>query len=445
MNKDLTRGPIFKTLLFFSLPILGSMIFQQAYTLADSVIAGKAIGEQALAAVNASNEITSLYLAFAVGCNIGCSVVVSQLFGAGRTGELKTAVYTMFFSACGLALLLTGGGLLLSPSLLRAIRTPDAFYTDAVRYLNIYLLGLLFLFLYNISTGIFTALGDSKTPLYFLICSTLLNIGLDILFMVRFKMGVAGAGWATLIAQGLACLLSCLTLLKRIRAMYSPERPALFSGVLLKKMFLIAVPSTLQQGCVSIGNMMVQSVINRYSAATVAGIAAGFKLNSFGILLLCAMTNVFASFTAQNIGAGKPERVAASRKIGFLMIGAAALPIVLIFVFAGEPLIRLIIQNPSPEVLSRGAEFLRIVPPFFLMIMFKLIDDGLLRGSGGAKYCMMDTGADLIVRVSCTYLLTPLLGVAGVAWSWVLGWVAGLIVCEFFIARGVWKKTRLIG
>ena len=213
MNKDLTVGKPSQVLWQFCLPMFGSIIFQQLYNIADSLVAGKFIGENALAAVGNSYEITLIFIAFAFGCNIGCSVIVSRYFGAKEYREMKTSVYTSLIGSAVLCAVLMGIGLFGCDALLELINTPEEILADSALYLDIYVLGLPFMFFYNIATGIFSALGDSKTPFYFLAVSSLSNIGVDILFVAGFKMGIAGVAWATFLCQGISCVLAMVCLL----------------------------------------------------------------------------------------------------------------------------------------------------------------------------------------------------------------------------------------
>ena len=208
MNKDLTVGRPASVLWRFCIPLFGSIIFQQLYNIADSLVAGKFVGENALAAVGNSYEITLIFIAFAFGCNIGCSVIVSQFFGAKRFDRMKTAVYTTLISVAVLCAVLMAGGLLFCGNLLNMIRTPEEIFEDSALYLDIYIKGLPFLFFYNIATGIFSAMGDSKTPFIFLAFSSTANILVDIWFVKGFGMGVAGVAWATFLCQGVSCLLA---------------------------------------------------------------------------------------------------------------------------------------------------------------------------------------------------------------------------------------------
>ena len=251
MNKDLTVGKPSQVLWQFCLPMFGSIIFQQLYNIADSLVAGKFIGENALAAVGNSYEITLIFIAFAFGCNIGCSVIVSRYFGAKDYDEMKTSVYTSLIGSAVLCAVLMLIGLVGCHSLLELINTPEEILADSSLYLDIYVLGLPFMFFYNIATGIFSALGDSKTPFYFLAVSSLSNIGVDILFVAGLKMGVAGVAWATFLCQGVSCVLAMVVVFRRISAFKSKNKVVLFSWNMLGKVAVVAIPSILQQSFVS--------------------------------------------------------------------------------------------------------------------------------------------------------------------------------------------------
>ncbi|MDD7389343.1 MAG: MATE family efflux transporter, partial [Lachnospiraceae bacterium] len=255
MNKDLTVGNPSEVLWKFSIPLFGSVIFQQMYNIADSLIAGKFVGEKALAAVGNSYEITLIYLAFAFGCNIGTSVIVSQLFGARRLKEVKTAVSTSMIATGMLCLTLMALGFCLTPQLLYLIHTPDDVFGDCLLYMNIYTGGLLFLFFYNVSTGIFSALGDSVTPFRFLAVSSVANIIVDYVFVTAFHMGVAGVAWATFICQGVSCVAAVITVMRRMAALEKGVKAPVFSVQILKKIMVVAIPSILQQSFISVGNI----------------------------------------------------------------------------------------------------------------------------------------------------------------------------------------------
>ena len=331
MNKDLTVGKPQTVLWQFSLPLLGSILFQQLYNIADSLVAGKFVGENALAAVGNAYEITLIFIAFAFGSNIGCSVVVSRLFGAKKFGELRTAVTTTFLSVGVLCAALMALGICFCRQMLGLINTPAEVMADSQLYLDIYILGLPFLFYYNVSTGVFSAMGDSRTPFIFLALSSTSNILVDILFVTAFNMGVAGVAWATFLCQGVSCMLAVLALLRRLRALPASGKPPLFSWPLLKNIVVIAVPSTLQQSFVSVGNIIIQAVINSYGPSVMAGYSAAIKLNNLVITCFTQLGNGMSNYISQNIGAGKEERLAPGFTAGLRMSYVVLAPIVLLY------------------------------------------------------------------------------------------------------------------
>lgn len=441
MIRDLTEGNPQSLLWRFTVPMFISVIFQQLYNIADSVIAGKFAGEDALAAVGASYPITMIFMAIAVGSNIGCSVVISQFFGAKRYEQMKTAVYTTLISASVLSVFLTIAGLLGSRGLMHMIRTPENIFASGDLYLRIYIGGFLFLFLYNVATGIFTSLGDSKTPLYFLIGSSLGNIALDYWFVAGFGWGVAGVAWATFIAQGIACVLALLTMVVRLRSVKTERKPEVFSLDMLRRIGMIAVPSILQQSFISIGNIFVQGLINSFGSSVIAGYSAAVKLNTFAVTSFTTLGNGISSFTAQNIGAGKAERVREGMKGGVKLGIILTVPFLLAFFGMGGQMMSLFMEENSTVAMETGVEFLRIVSPFYIVVAMKLVSDGVLRGSGSMKEFMVATFSDLILRVVLSFVFAGFLGVTGVWLSWPVGWAVGSALSLWY-NRKVMKKLE---
>ena len=444
MIRDLTEGKPRPVLWQFTLPMFISVIFQQLYNIADSVIVGNfaANGEDALAAVGASYPITMIFMAIAMGCNVGCAVVISQLFGAKQYRDMKTAVYSTLLASLALSVVLTVLGLLFSPVLLRMIRTPDNIFTDADLYLKIYIGGFAFLFIYNVVTGIFTSLGDSKTPLYFLIGSSLSNIALDWVFVAVFHWDVAGVAWATFICQGAACILAMLTLRQRLKEVNCDGRPELFSLPMLGRIARYAVPSILQQSFVSVGNIFIQSLINGFGSSVIAGYSAAIKVNTFAITCFGTIGNAVSSFTAQNIGAGQVGRVRQGLRAGIEMCILIAVPFFLACSFGAAFLIRLFMDEETAIALENGVQFLRIVAPFYFVVSLKLATDGLLRGSGDMKSFMIATFGDLILRVALGYILAVPFGTLGIWISWPIGWVIGTVMSLGFYAGSIGKAKH---
>lgn len=441
MNKDLTSGKPSSVLWKFCLPLFGSIIFQQLYNIADSFVAGKFIGNDALAAVGNSYEITLIFIAFAFGCNIGCSVVVSNFFGAKKYGEMKTSVYTSLIAGgvlCGVLMLF---GSIFCGGLLRLINTPENIFADSKLYLDIYIYGLPFVFFYNIATGIFSALGDSKTPFVFLACSSVANIGMDILFVAAFKMGVAGVAWATFLCQGVSCVLAVLFVVLRLKKIGAGEKTKLFSFAILGKVAVIAVPSILQQSFISVGNIVIQSVINTFGSQVMAGYSAAVKLNNMVVTSLTTLGNGISNYTAQNMGAGKHVRVKQGFRAGLAIVWIICVPVCALYLFAGKYLMYAFLDDVSGAALKTGLTFLRVISPFYFVIAAKLVADGVLRGSGMMKQFMIATFTDLILRVALAEVLalTPL-GTTGIWMAWPCGWCVSAVLSIIFYRGGAWNK-----
>ena len=444
MVTDMTKGSPVRILWKFSIPLLVSMMFQQLYNIADSVIAGKFVGEEALAAVGASYPIVMIFMAVAVGSNIGSSVIISQSFGAKKYGVMKTAVNTAVVSIAVLSLILTAAGLLYSKSMLLILKTPENIMSTAEEYLNVYTAGLFFLFLYNISTGVFTALGDSKTPLYFLIASSLGNIALDLVFVINFKMGVAGVAWATFIAQGIAALLAFFVLMSRLSKIESgEEKPRLFDTNLLRKTALVAVPSILQQSFVSVGNLFIQALINGFGSSAVAGYSAAIKLNTFVITSISTLAGGLSSYTAQNIGAGKLGRIPKGTRVGMTMTAVVAVPFTIIYAFFGGRALSLFLNNESAGAAAVGISFLRIVSPFYFIVGIKIMMDSVLRGAGAMLTFTISTFADLLLRVVLAFIMSDFVGTDGIWWSWPVGWCVSTVLSVVFYFCGTWRKKAI--
>ena len=439
MVNDLTKGKTSKVILYFSLPLFISVIFQQMYSIADSVIAGRFAGEAALASVGASYPITNIFNAIAVGCNIGCGVVISQLFGAGKYRKVKTAVYTSLISSLVISVVLTVFGILLTPKLMELINTPEDIFSDSALYLKIYIAGFTFLFLYNVANGVFASLGNSKIPLYFLIFSSVTNVILDYIFVVYFNMGVSGVAWATFIAQGVAGVMSVATLLYHLKSLKTEKKAEIFSLEMLKRISKISIPSVLQQSFVSIGNVFIQGEINSYGSAVIAGYSAAIKLNTFAVNSLVTFGNSVSSFTAQNVGAGQFKRIKEGFKSGAVLSIITAIVFSVVYVAFSEILIGVFMEgDKSVLALTTGKQFLIIVEPFLCMIGFKVVCDGVLRGTGNMKYFMFATFADLVLRVILAFVFSPIFGAVGIWLSWPIGW--GLaVVLSFAFYRNVVK------
>lgn len=442
MNKDLTVGKPETVLWKFCMPLFGSIIFQQLYNIADSFVAGKFIGENALAAVGNSYGITMIFIAFAFGCNIGCSVIVSQLFGAKEYNKMKTAVYTTLIASAVLCICLILFGILSCSWLLHITNTPEELFAASKLYLDIYIWGFPFLLFYNVATGIFSALGDSKTPFIFLAISSISNVAVDILFVAAFHMGVAGVAWATFLCQGISCILAVSVVFRRLTAIKTEGHIELFSCELFRKIAIIAVPSILQQSFISVGNIIIQGVINGFGSGVMAGYSAAVKLNNLVITSFTTMGNGISNYTAQNLGAGMMKRIRAGFRAGIKMVWIICIPIVFLYLAAGSRLIEAFMDEPSALALLSGVQFLRIIPPFYFIISLKLVADGILRGAGMMKQFMIATFMDLMLRVVLAIALAKQFGYIGIWISWPIGWCIATVLSVWFYHIGTRNNFR---
>ncbi len=430
-----------KALLIFSIPMMLGNLFQQLYTMTDSVIVGRFVGEDALAAVGASYSLTSVFISVAIGGGVGSSVLVSRAFGSRKYDDLKRTVSTSLISFLVLSLILAFSGYVFSPSIMDALNTPDNIHADAVMYLRIYFLGLPFLFMYNILSSVFNALGKSKIPLYFLIFSSLLNVALDLFMVAVLDEGIAGAAWATLIAQGVSACFSFLVLLKTLSRLEG-KSVICFDGTIFRSMIRLAIPSILQQSTVSIGMMLVQSVVNSFGSQVLAGYSAGMRIENIATVPMVSIGNAMSSYTAQNIGAMKHERVAEGYHVSYLMVIFFALVIGVIIELFPVSLIGMFIGSEGTALAyETGADYLRFMGWFFAIIGFKMATDGVLRGSGDVKVFTAANLVNLTTRVLFSFILAPVIGVAAVWYIVPVGWFLNWLISFIGYRRGIWKRN----
>ena len=481
MKSDyLTSKPAFYALFVFSLPIIIGNLFQQLYTMVDSAVVGRFVSEQALAAVGASYSLTVVFICVAIGGGVGSSVIVSKYFGARNFSAMKTAVSTAFLTFLGISVFLGAVGIVINRPLLVLLKTPSDALDMALVYLRIYFLGLPFLFMYNVISSMFNAIGNSRIPLVFLIFSSVLNVALDFLFVAVFKTGVAGAAWATLIAQGLSCVLSFAVFMRTLGKFKDSEdedaaagkdvgffgenscvsarsggasfcggslsrggyrKFRFFDGRELSSMAKIAIPSILQQSTVSIGMMLVQSVVNSFGSEALAGYSAFSRIASIAIVPMAALNNSMSSYTAQNIGAGKPERVVKGYRAANLMVAFFAVTLCLCIEIFYRPLISLFIGDGGSETALRtGQAALRFEGFFYCWIGFKMACDGLLRGAGDMKVFTLANLINLSIRVVVSVVCAPRFGIEWVWYSVPMGWFMNFVISFAEYRTGNWKK-----
>lgn len=440
-NDYLTTEKPMKALILFALPMIAGNLFQQTYTMADSIIVGRLVGEQALAAVGASYSLTNIFICVAIGGGIGASVTVSRYFGAKELNKMKTAVFTAFTSFLAVSLTLAFAGLLFGRQIMILLNTPSDVLNMAAEYLQIYFLGLPFLFLYNVISSMFNALGKSRIPLCFLIFSSLFNILLDYLFVGYANLSVAGVAWATLIAQGISAALSFCVFLHVLHRL-DCESASFFSKRELFSMTRIALPSVLQQSIVSVGLMLVQSVVNSFGSQVLAGFSAASRVESFCIVPMAAVGNAVSSFTAQNIGAQKKDRVAEGYRAANIMVIFCAVPICLALELGARPITLLFLgDDGTPAAVDTGLRYLTFIGWFFCLIGFKMAADGLLRGAGDMKMFTVANLVNLFLRVTVSVTLAPRLGIGMIWYSVPVGWFVNWAISFGEYRTGKWRKT----
>ncbi len=440
MKKEylITEKP-WKALLLFALPMIIGNLFQQFYTMVDSIVVGRFVSENALAAVGASYALTTVFISVAIGGGVGASVITSRYFGARGYEKMKLSIRTALTVFLVLSLVLGGGGLLFGKQIMIALRTPADVLGDATVYLKIYFLGLPFLFMYNILSAMFNALGRSEIPLYLLIFSSLFNIVLDIFFVKQLAMGVAGVAWATLIAQGISAVFSFLILLREMKGYEVEGKLALFDKEEFFSMARVALPSILQQSTISIGMMLVQSVVNSFGAQVLAGFSAGMRVESICIVPMAAMGNVMSAYAAQNIGAGRLDRVKRGYHTGYGIVAAFSVLLCLILELIYRPLILLFLgEEASAAAYHTGAGYLQFIGWFFVLIGMKMITDGLLRGAGDMAMFTVANMVNLGIRVFASMIFAPKFGVE-VVWIVVpIGWAANYVISLLEYRTGKW-------
>ena len=430
-----------KAILVFSLPMMIGNFFQQFYTMADSMIVGRFIGEEALAAVGASYALTTVFISIAIGGGAGASVLTSQAFGAGNGAAVKESISVSLISFLILSLVLGILGVIFTPKIINALNTPANIRSDAIAYLRIYLLGLPFLFMYNILSSIFNALGKSRIPLYLLIFSSILNILLDVIAVTALDMGVSGAAWATLIAQAVSAAISFHLLLRTLRRI-DGKISRMFSFQTLRSMSAIALPSILQQSVIAFGMMLVQGVVNGFGSEVLAGYSAAIRVDSIATVPTGAIGNALSSYTAQNIGARKEERIIKGYHLSYFLIIFFSALICLILQLFNEKIIGLFLgSDGSLEAYATGIAYLRYLSWFYPILGFAFITGGVLRGAGTMKLFTIASISNLTLRVLGAVLLASRYGVS-IIWEVVpAGWAVYFGICLYAYRKGNWKRA----
>lgn len=430
----------FRAILSFSLPMMLGNLFQQFYTMADSVIVGRFVGEEALAAVGASYALTSVFIAVAIGGGAGSSVITSRAFGARDYRTMKESISTSLISFLVISLVLAVCGFLSSSWILEALNTPGNIMGEADVYLRIYFLGLPFLFMYNILSSVFNALGKSRIPLFLLIFSSLLNVVLDIVAVTALGMGVAGAAWATLISQALSAVISFSILMHMLSSMEG-RRSVLFSLPEAREMAQIAIPSILQQSTISFGMMLVQSVVNLFGSEVLAGYSACIRVDSVVTVPMSAIGNAMSPYAAQNIGAERRDRVGRGLKAAFILVLLFGAAVCIILELCNVQIAGLFLGAEGTEAAYATAEhYMSFLGWFYPILGSAMATGGALRGTGDMKLFTIASLANLSFRVAASMLLAPHFGVSVVWYCVPVGWLIYFGLCFISCRRAGWLR-----
>jgi len=443
LMKDLTIGKESKLIFNFAVPMLLGNVFQQVYNITDSIIVGKFLGTESLAAVGASFPIIFTLIALVIGIGSGASTIISQYYGAKDMENVKKSIDTIYIVLFFASIVITSFGILFSKELFQLLQLPAEIIPQASTYLNIYLGGMIFAFGFNAISSILRGLGDSKTPLYFLIFSTLLNVVFDLIFVLVFKWGIAGAAIATVIAQAAAFISLLLYLNKTNEIMLFSLRNIKFDKTVFKHMVRIGLPSGLQQTFVALGMMALISIVNKFGTNVIAAYTVAGRIDSLAAMPAMNFSAALSSFIGQNLGANKLSRVIKGFKATLIMSSIVSVVVSVIVILFSTSLMSLF-TNDS-EVIRIGHEYLIIVSSFYLFFSTMFVTSGVLRGAGDTIIPMFITLFSLwIIRIPLASILSSRVGEVGIWWAIPIAWFLGMTGSYFYYKMGKWKTKGVV-
>lgn len=446
-TQKMTEGNPFTTILLFALPMILSNLFQQFYNVIDTLIVGNRLGTDALAAVGNASSITTVFVQLSTGFALGGSIVISQYFGAGKTDKIWQCTTTLTIFSAGIALISTIGIWIFARPLFQWIQTPEEIIDMGVNYLRFYFLGCIPIFIYNALNSVYTALGNSKTPLRFLMISSVVNILLDLFFIVILKKGVSGAALATAISQFLAAVMAIFNIPKLLQEFQHDLSEPVFEKNLLFTMLRFALPSALQQSIVSVGSVIVQATINSFGSAVIAGSAAAAKVVNLASAVPINYSNAFSNYVGQNMGAGKEERIGSGLRASFISCGLLILPITILFERFPESIIRLFVKDTEAEmtqVIAVGSSYIQVVGAFLVVFSTFMLVKATFKGSGDMSWFILTTLLSFFIRLFLTIGFAPVVGIDMIWWSFCAGWVIALLVALARYLQGGWKKKGVL-
>lgn len=437
-DTNMTEGVIWKNLLSFALPLMVGNAFQQLYNTVDTIVVGNFVGKEALAAVGSTDSVINTFIGFFSGMATGAGVVISQYYGAKNEEQVHRAVHTTIALTFLMSIVCTVSALLLTNPLLTMMETPEDVFPQSQAYLRIYFAGVTGLLFYNIGAGILRAVGDSIRPLYFLVLSAIINTVLDLVFVIVLDLGVAGVGLATIIAQGISAILIMITLTRETGIYRIVWKDIRIHRSMLSRIVKIGFPSALQMAVTSFSNVFVQSYINRFGAAAMAGWSSYGKLDKFCVLPIQSIALGVTTFAGQNLGAGNVKRAKRGSTVALRLCWLTALIIMIPLMIFARPAILLF--NQDPEVVRYGTMFLRLELPFYFALCINQVYAGTLRGAGNTKAPMLIMmGSFILFRQAYLFVVSKLShSIIAVALGYPLGWV----MCSIIIFT-YYKTVRL--
>jgi len=441
--KDLTVGNSGRLIFHFAVPMLIGNVFQQFYNIADSVISGKFIGKEALAAVGASFPLIFMLISFVIGIAMGTTVIVAQYFGARDIRMVKRAMDTLYIFLFFASILVTALGLIFSKPIFRLINLPADIMPQAVTYFNVYLTGLIFFFGFNGTSAILRGLGDSKTPLFFLIISTVTNIILAVLFVAIFKWGVAGAALATVISQAGAFITGIIYLNRTHEVVKLSLRNLEFDWGIFKKSLQIGLPSGFQQTFVALGMLAVMRIVNGFGTNVIAAYSVAGRIDSLAGMPAMNFAVALSTFVGQNLGARKIDRVRLGFRSTLYMSSALALFTTVMVVIFSRGLMKLFTSDAA--VIEIGSQYLIIVGSFYVFFSTMFVIGGVMRGAGDTLIPMFITLFSLwIIRIPLAWLFSTQMGYKGIWWSIPIAWFVGMCSSYLYYLKGNWKKKVIV-
>lgn len=435
MNHSLIEGNETKAILRFSLPLIVGNIFQQLYNVADSIIVGQYLGPGPLAAVGSSFTLMVFLTSVIIGLCMGASVLFAQLYGAKNQDEFLNSVYTGFIFIGIVSIVINIIAVISTHKILHLLRIPADVYEYTYEYIKIIFWGIIPIFIYNFFSSVLRSIGNSTAPLIFLVVSAATNIVLDILFIKQFQMGVSGAAIATVISQVLSAVLSCSYCLKKVPGLFSYRKYVQLNRQTFSRIASYSILTSVQQSIMNLGILMIQGLVNSFGVAVMAAFAAGVKIESFAYMPLQEYGNAFSTYVAQNIGAGKANRVKTGVKSSFKIITGFGLIISALVVIFAPNLLLIFTQKEEVEIISIGVKYLRTTGLFYILIGYLFSFYGYFRAVGKSFISVVLTIVSLGLRVVLAYSLAPVFGVSGIWWAIPIGWLIADITGFVFMRK----------